>query len=227
MPRGLAVRSDPQFKLAYYRLAGVLARYVRARCRSQTETCPPLARGGRAGKRERSHRDRQRYSVLQCQGFRHRATPTPRSCRPRAASGIEELTPVGVPTATASYSIRFGFSQFAPVPCVQFFEPIRVSASSITSLLGLRHLPAYADVISRPIDFGRSRANLPVWLIGTSQRSTAAVNSAPQLPTAVRRVRAAAPDQTARSRSGASRDFRIWLVKAALRPGGFLHMGAQ
>ena len=37
-----------------------------------------------------------------------------------------------------------------------------------TSLTGQRHLPAYAEAIGRAIDFGRSRAALPVWLIGTS-----------------------------------------------------------
>jgi hypothetical protein len=31
-----------------------------------------------------------------------------------------------------------------------------------TSLLGQRHLPTYVDAISRAIDFGGSRANLPV-----------------------------------------------------------------
>jgi hypothetical protein len=50
-----------------------------------------------------------------------------------------------------------------------------------TSLLGQRHLMAYADAIGRAIDFGRSHANLPVWLIGTSQGSTAAVNGAAHL----------------------------------------------
>ena len=50
-----------------------------------------------------------------------------------------------------------------------------------TSLTGHRHLPAYADAISRAIDFGRSRAALPVWLIGTSAGSTAAVNGAAHL----------------------------------------------
>src|SRR5215831_14899329 len=42
-------------------------------------------------------------------------------------------------------------------------------------------LPAYAEAIGRAIDFGRSHANLPVWLIATSQGSTAAVNGAAHL----------------------------------------------
>jgi pimeloyl-ACP methyl ester carboxylesterase len=49
------------------------------------------------------------------------------------------------------------------------------------SLYGQRHLPAYADAISKAIDYGRSRASLPVWLIGTSQGATAAVNGAAHL----------------------------------------------
>lgn len=50
------------------------------------------------------------------------------------------------------------------------------------SLLGQRHTPAYADAIGRAVDFVRSRSNAPVWLIGTSQGSTAAANGAAHLP---------------------------------------------
>jgi len=49
------------------------------------------------------------------------------------------------------------------------------------SLNGKRHLPAYSDAIGKAVDFGRSRAALPVWLIGTSAGSTAAVNGAAHL----------------------------------------------
>lgn len=49
------------------------------------------------------------------------------------------------------------------------------------SLLGQRHTPAYAAAIERAVDFGRGRANAPVWLIGTSQGSTAAANGAARL----------------------------------------------
>jgi hypothetical protein len=67
----------------------------------------------------------------------------------------------------------------------QGFDVVLPDAPNGTSLLGRRHLPAYLDAISRAIDFGRSRANLPVWLIGTSQGSTAAVNGAAHLGTKV------------------------------------------
>ena len=49
------------------------------------------------------------------------------------------------------------------------------------SLMGQRHSPAYADAIGRAVDFARSRANAPVWLVGTSQGSTAAANGASRL----------------------------------------------
>jgi hypothetical protein len=63
----------------------------------------------------------------------------------------------------------------------QGFAVVLPDAPNETSLLGQRHLPAYADAISKAIDFGRSRAALPVWLIGTSQGSTAAANGAAHL----------------------------------------------
>jgi hypothetical protein len=64
---------------------------------------------------------------------------------------------------------------------VQGFDVVLPDAPNGSSLLGRRHLPAYVDAIGRAIDFGRSRANFPVWLIGTSQGSTAAVNGAAHL----------------------------------------------
>ncbi|MBV8936117.1 MAG: alpha/beta hydrolase [Alphaproteobacteria bacterium] len=49
------------------------------------------------------------------------------------------------------------------------------------SLLGQRHTAAYADAIGHVVDFARTRANAPVWLLGTSQGSTAAANGAAHL----------------------------------------------
>ena len=63
----------------------------------------------------------------------------------------------------------------------QGFAVVLPDAPNGTSLTGRRHLPAYADAISRAIDFGRSQAALPVWLIGTSAGTTAAVNGAAHL----------------------------------------------
>jgi hypothetical protein len=63
----------------------------------------------------------------------------------------------------------------------QGFNVMLPDAPNGASLTGQRHLPAYADAISKAIDFGRSRAALPVWLIGTSRGSIAAVNGAARL----------------------------------------------
>jgi hypothetical protein len=57
-----------------------------------------------------------------------------------------------------------------------------VTIASNGSLMGERHTPAYANVIAAAIDFARSRANVPVWLVGTSQGSIAAANGAAHLP---------------------------------------------
>ena len=69
------------------------------------------------------------------------------------------------------------FGQWA----AQGFAVVLPDAPNGTSLAGQRHLPAYADAISKVIDLGRSRAALPVWLIGTSAGTTAAVNGAAHL----------------------------------------------
>jgi dienelactone hydrolase len=53
---------------------------------------------------------------------------------------------------------------------------------SASSLTGKRHTPAYADTIARAIDFARTRANAPVWLVGTSMGSIAAANGAAHSP---------------------------------------------
>lgn len=49
------------------------------------------------------------------------------------------------------------------------------------SLLGYRHTPAYAAALRQAVDFVGSRANVPVWLIGISQGTTAAVGGAARL----------------------------------------------
>jgi len=49
------------------------------------------------------------------------------------------------------------------------------------SLLGYRHTPAYAAAIGQVVDIIRSRANVPVWLVGTSQGAIAAVNGGARL----------------------------------------------
>jgi hypothetical protein len=50
-----------------------------------------------------------------------------------------------------------------------------------SSLFGQRAQPGYATALGAAVDFARSRANLPVWLVGTSMGSIAAVNGAARL----------------------------------------------
>ena len=69
------------------------------------------------------------------------------------------------------------------------------------SLLGHRHTPAYAAAIGQVVDFVRSRSNLPVWLVGTSQGATAAVNGGARLGDKVAGV-VIASAVTGRSSSG-------------------------
>ena len=63
----------------------------------------------------------------------------------------------------------------------QGFAVAVLSSPNGMSLLGYRHTAAYAATIGEAVDFVRSRANLPVWLIGTSQGTTAAVGGAARL----------------------------------------------
>jgi hypothetical protein len=49
------------------------------------------------------------------------------------------------------------------------------------SLLGQRSTPHYASALDRVVDFALSRSSAPVWVIGTSQGSTAAVNGGARL----------------------------------------------
>ena len=68
-----------------------------------------------------------------------------------------------------------------PLWVAQGFAVEIVGAPNGAPLLGERHTPAYLGAIDRAIDFARSRANAPVWLVGTSQGSTAAANGAAHL----------------------------------------------
>jgi pimeloyl-ACP methyl ester carboxylesterase len=56
-----------------------------------------------------------------------------------------------------------------------------LSSPNGMSLLGYRHTPAYAEMIGQAVDFVRSRTTVPVWLVGASQGSTAAVGAAARL----------------------------------------------
>ena len=68
-----------------------------------------------------------------------------------------------------------------PLWQAQGFAVAVLSPPNGMSLLGHRHTPAYAATIGQAVDFVRSRANVPVWLVGTSQGSTAAVGAGARL----------------------------------------------
>jgi hypothetical protein len=53
------------------------------------------------------------------------------------------------------------------------------------TLMGHRQDPDYVDAIARTIDFVRSRATAPVWLIGTSMGSIGAASGAAHLPSRI------------------------------------------
>lgn len=63
----------------------------------------------------------------------------------------------------------------------QGFAVAVLSSPNGMSLLGYRHTPAYAAAIGQAIDFIRSRAAVPVFLVGSSQGATAAVGGAARL----------------------------------------------
>jgi pimeloyl-ACP methyl ester carboxylesterase len=50
-----------------------------------------------------------------------------------------------------------------------------------SSLMGQRAQPAYPAALAVTVDFARSRANVPVWLVGTSNGTIAAVNGGTRL----------------------------------------------
>jgi len=56
------------------------------------------------------------------------------------------------------------------------------SAGEDAPLSGQRHTNAYADAVATAVDFARSRAQAPVWLVGTSAGTTGAANAAAHLP---------------------------------------------
>lgn len=89
--------------------------------------------------------------------------------------GIVGITPSGT-TTNLNFLIRT-----LPLWLAQGFAVEILDAPNGTSLLGQRHTAAYLVAIDRAVDFARSRAAAPIWLLGTSQGSTAAANGAAHL----------------------------------------------
>ena len=81
------------------------------------------------------------------------------------------------------------------------FAVVVVTPPNGMSLLGYRHTPAYAAAIGQAVDFARSRADVPVWLVGTSQGATAAVGGGARLSGKVAGI-VVASSITGRSSSG-------------------------
>lgn len=69
------------------------------------------------------------------------------------------------------------------------------------SLLGYRHTKEYAAVIGQAAGFLRSRENVPIWLVGISQGTTAAIGAAARLPDGIAGVVIMSP-VTGRSSAG-------------------------
>jgi pimeloyl-ACP methyl ester carboxylesterase len=69
------------------------------------------------------------------------------------------------------------------------------------SLIGRRSTSAYVAELDRVVDFARLRSNAPVWIIGTSQGSTGAVNGGAHLGSKVAGV-VLTSSVTQRSRAG-------------------------
>ena len=91
------------------------------------------------------------------------------------ATGIVEIAPGGT-TTNRNFLVRT-----LPLWVAQGFAVEVLGSPNGASLLGQRHTPGYLVAIDRAVDFARSRANAPIWLVGTSQGSTAAANGAAHL----------------------------------------------
>ena len=93
--------------------------------------------------------------------------------------GGDGIVDIGQTAAAGRLSLNF-LVRTLPLWLAQGFAVAILGAPDNRSLLG-RHTPGYAAAIDRAIDFARSRAAGPVWLVGTSQGSTAAANGAARL----------------------------------------------
>jgi pimeloyl-ACP methyl ester carboxylesterase len=88
-----------------------------------------------------------------------------------------------------------------PLWQAQGFAVAVITPPNGMSLFGHRHTPAYAATIGQAVDFVRGRANVPVWLVGTSQGSTAAVGGGARLGGKIAGI-VVASSVTGRSSSG-------------------------
>ena len=68
-----------------------------------------------------------------------------------------------------------------PLWLAQGFAIEILAAPNNAPLSGQRRTKAYADAVATAVDFARSRAQAPVWLVGTSAGTTGAANAAAHL----------------------------------------------
>jgi pimeloyl-ACP methyl ester carboxylesterase len=87
---------------------------------------------------------------------------------------------VGIAASGTTTNLNF-LVRTLPLWLAQGFAVEILDAPNGTSLLGQRHTAGYVAAIDRAVDFARSRGPAPIWLLGTSQGSTAAANGAAHL----------------------------------------------
>src|ERR1051326_1760927 len=107
------------------------------------------------------------------------AVPNPRAVLIMLPGG-DGIIEIGQRAASGGLSYNF-LVRTLPLWTAQGFAVEILGSPNGQSLLGQRHTPAYAAAIGHAIDFAHTRASAPVWLVGTSQGSTAAANGAAQL----------------------------------------------
>lgn len=91
--------------------------------------------------------------------------------------GTVEITDSG----TISHHVGNFLLRTQPRWLQQGFAVEILAAPNSVSLNGQRHTEAYAEAVGRAVDFARSRAGAPVWLVGTSAGTTGAANAASRL----------------------------------------------
>lgn len=95
-------------------------------------------------------------------------------------AGGDGIVDIGETAASGRLAGNF-LVRTLPLWTAQGFAVAILGSPNNQSLMGQRHAPAYAAAIGQAVDFVRSRANAPVWLVGTSQGSIAAANGAARL----------------------------------------------
>jgi len=102
------------------------------------------------------------------------------SCADEVGAGGDGTVEIADSGTIYRYSGNF-LLRTRPLWLAQGFAVEILGAPNNTSLNGRRQTEAYADAIGRAVDFARTRARVPVWLVGTSAGTTGAANGAARL----------------------------------------------